>query len=334
MRRPHRSIEITDRSSVGEARRIAMAAAESLGFNDDRRSDIGIVATEAANNVLIHAGKGQLLVCPQAAAPGAALDLIGLDRGPGIREMSRAFEDGFSTAGTAGHGLGAMERLSDLLSVYSAPGLGTALFSRFQQRPPVDPAALGVVSIAQRGETLCGDSYVALPGGERSLYMVVDGLGHGANAHEAAEEAVQALREAPEDSPAQILARAHDALKKTRGAAMSVAAVNHGRQTVSYAGVGNIAAFLFHAGSMRSMVSQNGTVGMVLPTLREYTYPFEPGSLLVMHSDGLSSRSSISGYPGLGARPPGLVAGVLYRDFSRGRDDATVLTAVLKGARN
>jgi anti-sigma regulatory factor (Ser/Thr protein kinase) len=324
---------MTDRSSAGEARRVAVTAAQSLGFDAKRRSDIGIAATEAATNVVLHAGAGEFLVCPFQRGASAWLDLIALDSGPGIRDVTRAFEDGYSTVGTAGQGLGAVQRLSSACSLYSLPHRGTVFWSRFQLSPGSADPLYGVVNIPMKGETACGDAFLALPGASRSLYMVVDGLGHGAYAAEAAEEAVATVSACATESGAEIISRTHDALKKTRGAAMSVAIVEHDRKIVAYSGVGNIGSVLIGGSAVRTMVSQNGTLGAVLPRIHEYTYPLEDRSCLVMHSDGVSSRVSLAGYPGLQSRPPQLIAALLYRDFSRGRDDATVLVASLGGVR-
>lgn len=331
MRDLHRSIPITDRSSAGELRRVAMSTAELAGFEEHQRSNIGIVATEAANNILLHAKQGEVLIGCQQNHAGCDFDLIALDSGPGIRDVSRALEDGYSTAGTQGQGLGAMSRLSDNFSIYSLPDKGTALFSRFRLRPAREEPAFASIRVAMHGETRCGDAFAVLPGRTRSVYVVADGLGHGPGASEASEEAVAVVRERAECSPAEMMEAAHDALKKTRGAAVSIAAVDHERGQVTYAGVGNVAASLFLGGTSRSMVSQNGTLGMVLPRVQEYNYPFEPGALLLMFSDGLNSRCSLVGYPGIRGRPLPLLAGLLYRDFSRRRDDATVLVATLQG---
>lgn len=73
------------------------------------------------------------------------------------------------------------------------------------------------------------------------------------------------------------------------------------------------------------MVSHNGTVGHTIRRIQEFIYPWPPGSLLVMHSDGMATQWQVSRYAGLGASHPGLVAGVLYRDFRRSRDDVTIV---------
>jgi hypothetical protein len=79
------------------------------------------------------------------------------------------------------------------------------------------------------------------------------------------------------------------------------------------------------------MVSYNGTVGYEARKFPEFTYPFPAGALLVIHSDGLGSRWDLAAYPGLACRDPALVAGILYRDFQKGRDDVTVLVARASG---
>ncbi len=244
-----------------------------------------------------------------------------------------AFEDGMSTIGTAGQGLGAVERLSDIVSLYSIPGKGTVVFCRFKLHEASEATPVGVVSIPIAGEIECGDSYLVLPGSGRSLYMMVDGLGHGVVAAEAAIEAVKAVQASAGENLTEIMATTHNALKATRGAAMSVALIDHERSVVKYAGVGNISASLGNGITSRSMVSQNGTLGASVPRVQEFTYPFEPGMVLLMFSDGLNSKCGFGNYPGISNRPHGLIAGLFYRDFSRRRDDATVLVASLGGSR-
>ncbi|SEB86215.1 SpoIIE family protein phosphatase [Terriglobus roseus] len=325
----HSSTAITDQSSVGEARRTALQHALALGFDEERRSNIGIAVTEMATNALIHGQGGEILLCPSGELNGPSwLDVLALDAGQGIRDMARAMEDGFSTAGTAGQGLGAVKRLADETSLFSIEGKGTVNWARFHLGSLPVASQVGVVSIPVKGETKCGDGYVLHLDGRRSLYMVVDGLGHGAGANEAALEAMATVRQYSGDTAAELLLRSHEALKKTRGAAMSVAIVDHERKICTYAGVGNVTGVLIAGSSSRTMVSQNGTLGAVLPrNVQEYTYPVEPNTLLLMFSDGLNTRSELGSYAGVQHRHPMMMAGLLYRDFTRRRDDATVMVA-------
>ncbi len=100
-----------------------------------------------------------------------------------------------------------------------------------------------------------------------------------------------------------------------------------GEGTVRFAGVGNIAGVVVSATGDTHLVSHNGTLGQEVRTVQEFTYPWSPESLLVVHSDGLENRWSLDVYPGITRRHPALAAGILYRDFARGRDDVTVVVA-------
>ena len=332
LRLSHKSIAITDRSSIGEARRFALQVAKDLGFNESRCNDIAIVATEMATNTFVHAERGELLICPSTQKGTIWLDLLAIDSGPGILDIASAMEDGFSTRGTAGQGLGAIRRLSNETSLYSIPLKGTVHWSRFVNGQTLPMLNVGILNVPVHGETRCGDGVLIENGPSRSLYIVVDGLGHGDEAAEAADEAIATVSRFSHESLTEMISRSHDALRKTRGAAMSIAAVDHDRSIVTYAGIGNIGASLITGSSSRSLMCQNGTVGAVMPrSPQEYTYPITQNTTLLMFSDGLSTKTSIAGYPGLHNRHPALIAGVAYRDFAKKRDDATVLFAPIGG---
>jgi hypothetical protein len=122
-----------------------------------------------------------------------------------------------------------------------------------------------------------------------------------------------------------MLRTAHDALKPTRGAAVQIAAIDTANRTITSAGVGNISASINTADGSKSIPSQPGIVGHQMSRVRELVLPWGNDSLLAMHSDGVSARWRLDAYPGLRLRDPAITAAVLYRDFARGRDDATIL---------
>ncbi len=328
---PQFVVELRDSSQAGEARRAAVACAERLGFDETARGTIAIAATEMATNVLKHAQHGQM-VCQTLGHNGSGgLRLIALDRGPGIRNLHAALQDGYSTAGTAGSGLGAVQRLSNHFDIYSLPDHGTCVVADFWPKRSVDrdPAAieLGIVSLPLRGESECGDGWTVkcMPNG--ITLMLVDGLGHGALAAEAAREAVRILHQSHSSSPAALLRDCHDALKKTRGAAVAIANIDQQQQLVSFCGLGNISAVLLTPERSRGLASHNGTAGHQMHRIQEFTVPWSQNSVLVMHSDGLTSRWNLNEYPGIWSRDAAVIAAVLYRDFERERDDSTVMVA-------
>ncbi|HUC97176.1 MAG TPA: hypothetical protein VMR88_01785, partial [Candidatus Polarisedimenticolaceae bacterium] len=105
------------------------------------------------------------------------------------------------------------------------------------------------------------------------------------------------------------------------------------QHSLRYCGIGNISASIIAGDNLRHLVSYNGTAGHEARKIVEFTYPWSANALLIMHSDGLMTRWNLQAYPGLLQRHPTLIAGVLYRDFVRGRDDVTVLAAKMRGTR-
>lgn len=327
-------IAVQEQSQVAEARRRAAALAGRLGGNDTLVGNVSIIATELATNLVRHAQGGEVLVQPWKDAEGSGIELLALDKGRGMQDVAACFEDGYSTAGTPGNGLGAIRRLASFIDVWSRPGMGTALLVRVRIGPataatPPPPSFIwGAVSQPAPGETLCGDAWSALYERARVAFIVVDGLGHGAFAAAAAEAAVRVFTERGlKDSPGAAMEAVHRGIASTRGAAASIAALRLDSPEMIYCGVGNISGAILANGAARRTVSLAGTLGHTMRRTREFSYPVPAGAVLVLHSDGLLTNWSLDPYPGLLARHPALIAGVLYRDFQRGRDDVTVLVA-------
>lgn len=324
------NIVVQDSSHVGEARREAVTFANRLGFDEETTGRVSIVATEAARNLHLHGGGGELLLTGFQCRKPSAIELLAIDRGPGMHDITRCMRDGYSTAGTPGTGLGAIARLADGFDVYSVPGKGTVLMARFLSKRSLREHSelsleFSVACVAHAGEDLCGDAWAFERSPNGGTFLVVDGLGHGQFAEEAAQEAVRIFRQFCSAKVMEILERMHGVLRSTRGAAVALARINLQQQKLIFTGVGNISAAVTSNGSSRSMVSLNGTVGHEMRKVQEFSYPWAEDSLLIMHSDGLGTRWDLGSYPGLGRRSPGVIAGVLYRDFSRHRDDVTVL---------
>jgi hypothetical protein len=63
--------------------------------------------------------------------------------------------------------------------------------------------------------------------------------------------------------------------------------------------------------------------------VRELEYPFGTQAALVLHTDGIGSRWKPEDWPGLWRRHPAVIAGAIFRDQKRGRDDATVVAVRL-----
>jgi anti-sigma regulatory factor (Ser/Thr protein kinase) len=314
-----RRFVVDDASKVGEVRRSAQMLA-NFELGAAMAGKVAIAATELANNLLRHAGSGELLVQVLVDGDNTGLELLSIDRGPGMSDVSRCMADGYSTGGTPGTGLGAIRRLACEFDIHSMPGEGTVVMARFGVPPPL---RYGAVCVTLEGETESGDAWRLEHGPDGIAVVIVDGLGHGSFAAEAARAGIDAFVGAPFTTPAEILSRANAAMSKTRGGAAAAAWVRG--TMLSYAGVGNICGVVVGAGRSRGLVSHNGTLGAHQRRPQQFEYPFEPGSLLVMHSDGLSARWDLGNRPDVLGHHPAIVAGILYRDHARERDDATVV---------
>jgi anti-sigma regulatory factor (Ser/Thr protein kinase) len=327
---------VSDPSQVSGVRRAAQLLADRLEFSSSGSGSIALAVTELATNLARHTRGGQILM--RALGPTAAgdepagLEVLAIDAGPGIRDEGWSLGDGHSTAGSLGHGLGTVERQAHTFQIYTQPS-GTVVLARFWRGTP-PPASrplheIGSILVSKPGEDICGDDMGWRSRPDRFSLMLADGLGHGLQAHAAARAAVRAFEEGVERTPEEVIRAIHGALRDTRGAAVACLAVDTARGVARYCGLGNISAVIaMSPGKRHSLVSQNGTAGHTAPRIQEFTYPIPRQSVVVLHTDGLSGRWDLDGYPGLRTRHPGIIAGVLYRDFARKRDDVAV--AVVK----
>jgi len=318
---------IDEETKVGEARRQASVIAQVHGLDSIEVGRVAIATTELATNLLRHGGGGELLLQAITYADSTLIEVLAIDRGKGMANVDLCMTDGFSTAGSAGAGLGAVRRLAQEFDVHSIAGEGTVVVARIGSDGRAagrTDRRYGAVNVAIAGEVECGDSWrLAMQEGTTSL-MVADGLGHGPLAASAARSAVSQFEAAPFEPPTMLLERAHRATAGSRGAAAACARISADGAVV-YSGVGNICGCLVSPEKSQGMVSHGGTLGLRVVRMQQFEYQRKPDTLLVMHSDGLSARWDLKTRPGLLQRHPAIVAAILYRDFARGRDDSTVV---------
>ena len=331
----HQSVlRIDDRSQIGDARRAAAQLTAGLGFDEEQSGKVGLAVTELATNILKHAGSGRLLLRELESSGVGGVEVMALDKGPGIADMPTSLRDGHSTRGTLGGGLGALSRLSESFEVYTQLGRGTALRVEIWSKPPRAPhpaIEYGGLCLAMAGEPVCGDAWRVAVHRDEITVLVADGLGHGIGARDAAVAATDTLAAHPKADPMALIGACHAALAKTRGAAVAVAKLVSSGARGTFAGVGNIVSRVEASEARRHLVSYNGTVGHTLRKVQEFAFPWPPGALLILHSDGLGTHWDLAAYPGLTARHPALIAGVLYRDYDRGRDDVSVVVLRNRG---
>jgi anti-sigma regulatory factor (Ser/Thr protein kinase) len=323
------SVVVDDQSQVAEARREVVAIARRQGFNEVDAGRAALVATELATNLVKHARQGEMLVGSAPQDDENGLQILALDQGRGMANVQACLSDGYSSAGTAGQGLGAVIRLSTFVDIASWPGVGTAVLAIIEPGKTRGARAtahsgFGAVSVAKLGEDVCGDAWAIDHNGAATTLFLADGLGHGPSAAEAAVEAVRLFRRFGGHQVSTLLDYIHGGLRSTRGAAISMARYDPLLRQVIFGGIGNVAGALVARNELRRMVSMPGTAGYNVRKIQSFEYPFESG-LVILCSDGVRTGWTLDRYPNLEAAHPTLIAAVLYRDFGRRRDDATVL---------
>lgn len=325
---PNRIVAVEEPTQVGQARRVAQQAAADAGFDDTDSGRVALIATELATNVLKHATSGAMHVALVPGIGTRGVEVVAVDRGSGFN-LAECLADGFSTGGTRGEGLGAVSRQADVMDMY-ADARGSVVMARVYPKG-FSRADLRFGATQQRmeGEPVCGDAWaMAVRDGKRA-FLVVDGLGHGLSAHEAAQAGTVAFAEQPFDEPIRLMNSLHAAMTGTRGGAAAVAQYDTAAGSLRYAGIGNISGSLVTLEDSRGLASHPGIVGVQARRAQPFDFPGVQGKLMVMYSDGLISRWNMRDYPGLASRHPAVVTALLHRDFNRGRDDVTILAAHL-----
>lgn len=344
------SMLVADDAGVGAARRAVHGFAQGVGFTERELAEIDIVVQEIGTNAARYATGGGSIHFTETLGAEPGLEIFYWDKGPGIHDLDRAVRDGVSTGGSLGAGLGAIKRLMHEFDAYSTTPdsptsrlslaarrrttHGTALLcrkwveaTRLSQHPAATARRIGVWSRPHPNETANGDAYFVRRRGGQMLLAVIDGLGHGPGAQEASGAAVEVLAAWQGEPLEELFPRAHERLRPTRGAVMGACVVDTKRGAFYYAGVGNIEARVFNTPQPVRPISANGTLGARLGKMKVWSYPWADGATVVLASDGLSATWDIGDYPGLLAKSPQLLAGVLLRDYGRDSDDATVLVA-------
>lgn len=310
--------------------------AASANFDSVAAGRVALVVSEMASNLLKHAKGGRLLLAPRETDTGACIDVISMDAGPGMVDPAACRRDGYSSSGSLGQGLGAMERLADEFDLISHPGIGTLIFARihansgrpYQTAPPRDAVfEFGTICLPAPGEEVSGDGWAVACAGDQLSVMMADGLGHGVGAAEASRAAQQVF--AADFSPGcpggpqRLVERAHTALRPTRGAALTAACLDADAGTIRYAGAGNVLARVVSGIDDRVLQVQNGTVGVQIRTVQEQTAAWPVHALFILFSDGVQSRWLLD--PALLRAHPAMVAAWLVWRYARGKDDATVV---------
>ena len=323
-------------SDVNEARQKAQAMALAIGFDETASAEVALAVSEIGTNLLRHTKGGTLTLIPLVDGRRVGIQVISQDHGPGLADVEQALTDGFSTAGRLGYGLSMVDRLMDRLDIVSEPGtsggrrIAYTLWLRGDARPAIpSPLAFGSASRAHPRMAENGDAFVIKCWDESALVAVIDGLGHGPFAHHAAQTARQYV-EHHVDQPLDVIFRGVGrACRATRGVVMALARFDEDGTQLTFASIGNIEVRVFGSVELMNFVVRRGIVGVNAPNPAVTQHRWQPNQVLVLHSDGLTTRWRWEDFPDLRRVSASVMARRLLQALAKNDDDATVL--VVKG---
>lgn len=293
-------------------------------FPANERGEVGTVVSELATNILKYAGHGEILLESLEADGRHGVSIQASDQGPGIKDLSQALADGYSTSGTLGLGLPAVKRMSDSLSITAPIGGGTVVNAvrwcrsplptssprqppanaRVNRcKPPGEPHPKTPLTLAIRmqhrplpGQTVCGDQTLALELTELTLLVQLDGTGHGHSAHQAATALIACIQDQvknwQQSRPEILLPSLLDACQITAssgiGAAIGLALVDRPQRRLHFMGLGNTSIMAFKPGGWEG-ISQAGMLGHRYRKPMLSSTSLQAGDSIVTFSDGISS---------------------------------------------
>ncbi|MGI5260598.1 SpoIIE family protein phosphatase [Streptomyces angustmyceticus] len=323
---PTAHVAVDHYSAVHLAAETARTVAGQCGLPGALPDRAAVIASELASNLANHATNGALFI--QALPLGGGMEILAADHGPGIGELQQCLADGYTTSNTLGAGLGAVKRIATTLTIRTRPGAGTLVCARLTA-PDESAAAdqeVGALCVPADREKDSGDACAVVDHGPVRTALVVDGLGHGPQAAEAAQVAVRSFHRGPDSPLPELLSGLHRALRRTRGAAVGLLRLHPGK--AEYCGVGNVRVVTLTPLDLGHRLSgQPGIAGLNMTPPHVRTFPVPSGGTVLLHSDGIDHRWAQAPSSFVHRLPPPLLVASLVHSHRLPRDDATVLAA-------
>ena len=337
-------VELWTLGAVPRARQAARNFTEAMGVEELQREEIALVVSELATNLVKHALGGTLKLSRVHDGTRKGMEIESLDRGPGFHRVpfEEALLDGVSSTGSLGGGLGTVSRLMDELwmTPRESSGGGTKIICRKwfaeenkERSEHHCPLQFGVATRPYPGMRFNGDDFVIHRSGERTLFAVIDALGHGWEAHSAAVEARLYIERNAEKSLLSLFQGVDRICASMRGVVMAAGRLNWKEKELEFASLGNIESRIIRDGAESTRLPiRRGYLGgrKIKPVLSSRSW--SERDIIVLHSDGLTTswRAEALGVPLSESAPA--IARAMLRRFSSEQDDSTVL--VVKGEKH
>lgn len=344
--------EISNDWDIGKVRRYIAEKSKETGFSSIEIGEISIVVNELCSNLIKHHSVEGKIIFKRLEMNGrVGIEIIAEDKGPGILNVDEVIKDGISTKGTMGGGLGATKRLMDSFELYSRTntnlgkyigyghfvennGIGTILITQKWLKNGLDigkkEVKISVMSRPYMGCKVNGDVYYIKEFNNKVILALIDGLGHGIEANKAAIRAKELLEENNYKPLKELLYSIDNGMKNTRGAVIGVCIIDKETKIFQYGSIGNVQLRYILNNKTKKFIATNGTLGVSLNTrVNVQQSSYENGGIIAMNTDGISNKWEYDEYLDIPLHNPAVLSNMIFRDFARDNDDATVLVAVI-----
>jgi anti-sigma regulatory factor (Ser/Thr protein kinase) len=327
-------IPIYDEASVSSARQLVRQTGQQLNLKKELVENVALLSSELTHNQLAHSKQGYFAVRPIERHGVKGLEVIAADLGPGIERPGFAIVDGASTRDDSlGSGLGAVCRIADEVEFDNRIAEGVCIIARkFDERPESLWCEIAIMGKPYPGEVISGDDGSYFQNDAELVAGVADGLGHGPEAREASNRAIDVLGHRRGADPGSLLIDLNQELIGTRGCVMGLMCFHKRARVLECAMAGDVFIHLYNLRNAHFFTPTPfvlGTGQLPKQRIRIEQATVAPGSVAVMFTDGLTSRTTLKGDLDVLRQPAIAIAEHLIEKHSRPDDDALVLVAKL-----
>lgn len=338
--------KIDNEWDIGHTRRYIVEESKKLGFNSTELCEISIVINELCTNFIKHkAIEGTLIFSKLNDLERTAIQIVAKDKGPGIKNIDEVIQDGVSSKGTMGGGLGAIKRLMDSFEIYSLNNtepsthkesnlIGTIIVIKkwANNRLKYNECEIefSLLSRPYPGISVNGDYYYINKRRDRCIFAVIDGLGHGVGANKVSKLASEIIDNNVDKSIEEILIAVNKGLRYTRGVVAGIIKIDTIKREFEYSAVGNIEFRYLFNGKTERLIYSNGLLGAYdNKKIKVHKKTYDKDAIITMCSDGIINKWDYTSDLNMEFNTPDNIANWILRDFAKKNDDATVLVALL-----
>ena len=326
------SFFISKAAEITLAKRKTRALALKIGFNKNEADEISIVITELGTNIIKHTKRGIITIIQVASRSKNGIQIEAKDNGSGFDDLEKAMINGYSTFNTLGCGMGTINHIMDELEITSDRKDGGYIITKKWIKPETVsgkqkcPFEFGAATRMHPKMSVNGDTFVIKQWENNSLVAVVDGVGHGMLANRSALKARNYIENHYDQPLTEIFRGASVACRSTTtGVVMAIATFDWVTSVIKFASVGNIETRIHNKTTPISFGLRRGVVGFKMPKILVNNEKWENGSIMIMHSDGLSTRWDWRTVLPFTTQSSTKLAQHLHRTLSKDNDDSTVM---------